>query len=322
MKVLLSCLVVLLFASCRPDDDPPGGGGGGQLFEYHVAPSATHAVISTFNNDHYVFLDTRTTLKNKLFVFLPGTSGSPFFYTQILKQAAAYGFHAIGLMYPNGSELYVASATSLDNTQFGKCRLEIFNGTNQSAGVTVDADNCIKTRLIKLLEYLARTYPTQNWQQFLSGGDVTWDKLTVAGHSQGGGHAWYISKLVPLDRAIAFSSIDWNGLLNRSAAWITQPGSTPVSRVYSFNSPSDQIFAYNNVQVQLSDFGLAGPAVDIDLVASPYSNSHTLITRAVPALNVLVPDHNVTCLDPYLPRSGSGEITTQFLRAWEYLVGK
>lgn len=313
----------LLFTSCSSGDDTGGGGTGtGQFFEYHIAPSVTHPVISTFNSDHYVYLDTRTTLKNKLFVFLPGTSSAPFFYTEILKNATAAGFHSIGLMYPNGSDMYIASSASLDNTQFSKCRLEIFNGSNQTNGVTVDADNCINTRLIKLLQYLQAQHPEQNWQQFLSGTNVAWNKVTVAGHSQGGGHAWYISKIALVDRAISFSSLDWNSLLNQSAGWIAQPGTTPVSKVYSFNSTKDQLFTYNNVQTQWADFGLAGPAVNIDSVAAPYNNSHTLVTRADAALTVFVPDHNITCLDAYVPRNTSGTVKTEFIRAWEYLIGK
>ncbi len=82
MKPLFVLLLTILFFSACNDDDPGGGGGGntGQLYEYRVAPSTTHSAISNFNNEHFVYLDTRSTLKNKLFVFLPGTSGMPFFF--------------------------------------------------------------------------------------------------------------------------------------------------------------------------------------------------------------------------------------------------
>jgi hypothetical protein len=325
MKYLLTAgFMIFLFTACSNDDENTGGGGDpvGQLFEYRITPAATNPVITQFNNEHFVYLDTRVTRKNKLFVFLPGTSSAPFFYTEILKKSAYWGYHAIGLMYPNGSDLYIASTLSPDDTQFSRCRLEIFSGVNQTTGVNVDADNSINNRLVKLLQYLQQQHPDQNWQQFLNGSNVNWGMVTVAGHSQGGGHAWYISKIAAVDRAISFSSIDWNSLLNKSAAWISQPGTTPVSKVYSFNSPADQIFAYANLQTQWADFGLTGPVVNIDSASQPYSNSHTLITRSTPALTVFVPDHNITCLDAYVPRAASGDISTPFIRAWEYLVGK
>ncbi|MBL7728799.1 MAG: hypothetical protein JNM68_13975, partial [Dinghuibacter sp.] len=46
------------------------------------------------------------------------------------------------------------------------------------------------------------------------------------------------------------------------------------------------------------------------------------ITRDNPAITVFVPDHNLTCLDQYIPRNATGGIKTEFIRAWEYLIGK
>ncbi len=293
----------------------------GQTFEYSILPSLTNNAITSFNNEHYIYLDTRTTLKNKLFVFLPGTTGYPAVYKLIVKKAASLGYHSIGLMYPNNSDLYTASASSTDNTQFGKCRQEIFDGTDQTSGVSVNADNCIKNRLYKLLLYLQTLHPDQNWQQFMSNGEVDWSKCIVAGHSQGGGHAWYIAKQVSVERAISFSSIDWNSALSQSAAWVFNPGATPVSKIYSINSTKDQIFSYANVQTQLADMGLTGPAVSIDSNTPPYSGSHTLTTSATPAINVLFPDHNMTCLDAYIPKTTGGDVIPTLVSAWEYLIG-
>jgi hypothetical protein len=201
MKAKFLVLAIIVFTSCTKTDPFPTPAPG-QLYEYKVLPSVTSTAISSFNSEHFAYLDTRVTAKNKLFVFLPGTTGSPAFYTLILKKAAALGYHSIGLMYPNNSDLYIAAANNPDNTAFGKGRKEIFEGTDQIAGVNVNADNCIKTRLIKLLQYMQAQHPTENWQQFLAGSDVNWSKVVIAGHSQGGGHAFYISKLVAVDRAI------------------------------------------------------------------------------------------------------------------------
>jgi hypothetical protein len=321
MKNLLPAMLLsIFFVSCN-DDTPPPPPDAPQLFEYKITPSTTHAPITQFNAEHFVYLDTRVTRKNKLFVFLPGTSGAPGFYQLILKQAAAAGFHTIGLMYPNASDMYIASSASPDNTQFSRCRLEILTGTDATNGVNVDVDNCINTRLVKLLQYLQQQYPAQNWQQFLSGSNPDWSKITVAGHSQGGGHAFYISKLQTVDRAISFSSIDWNSLLARSAAWVSQPGATPATKLYSFVSPADQLFAYANVQTQWADMGLTGPVVNSDNTSAPYANSRTLITTATPAFNAFVPDHNITCLDLYVPKLGT-DPAPAFINVWNYLIGR
>lgn len=317
--------------SCQKNNDVAQSNGGttdlsrvtAQLYEYNILPSATNSSITSFNSAHEVCLDTRTTLKNKLFLFLPGTTGFPTAYKLIVKQAASLGYHAIGLMYPNDASIYTASNNDVTNTEFGKCRQEIFDGTNQTSGVTVDTNNCIKNRTYKLLVYLQQKYPTQNWSQFITNGQVNWSKIVIAGHSQGGGHAFYIAKKVAVDKAICFSSIDWNSALNTSAAWVTQTGLTPVSKFYSFNGTSDEIFNYTNVQTQLSDMGILGSPVSIDSNAPPYTTSHRLITSATPAISIApFPNHNLTCLDMSVPKTSltSGTVTIAFINVWNYLL--
>jgi hypothetical protein len=321
-------LFLFLFFSCKkntpviiPNGNPTDSTANtGQYYEYSITPSVTNTAINTFNNDHYVNLDTRTTLKNKLFIFLPGTTGFPSAYKLIVKEAASLGYHAIGLMYPNSVDLYTASQNNPDNNEFGKCRQEIFDGSNQTASITITPDNSIKSRLQKLLVYLSSQYPQQNWQQFLNNGNINWSQCVVAGHSQGGGHALYISKQVLVDRAVVFSSIDWNAALAQSANWIGVAGATPNSKIYSINGINDEIFSYSNVQTQMIDLGLAGPFVSIDNTNPPYSNAHTLITTATPAFSLLFPNHNITSLDQYVPKDNSGGVNAVFKNAWDYLL--
>lgn len=317
---MFSCIL-----SCSKKNNPNNGGNNvtpqtGVLFEYMITPSATNAAISAYDNPHYVYLDTRPTPKNKLFIFLPGTSGFPSVYTLVLKKAAALGYHAIGLMYPNGSEIYVASGTNPDNTSFGRCRQEVFDGSDQSMAISVNPDNSIRGRLTTLLQYLNTKYPSQQWGQYLVNGQVNWSKCVVAGHSQGGGHAVYISKKVSLSRALCFASIDWNSFLSASAAWVLEPGATPIGNVYSIISTNDQVFNYANVQRQLNDLGVPGTPVSIDNVLSPYGNSNRLITAATAALTLLLPDHNITCLDQYVPKTAQGTVAPAFDSAWSYLM--
>jgi hypothetical protein len=320
---LISCLFLLLI-SCKKtsvtDSNNNGGNETPQLFEYNVLPSATNPAITAYNSEHFISVDTRLTLRNKLFVFLPGTTGSPNFYKLIVKKAASLGYHAIGLMYPNSSDLYTASTASSDLLEFGRCRQEIFDGTNQTSGVFVDSNNCIKSRMYKLLQYLSVQHPNQNWQQFISNGEIVWTNCVIAGHSQGGGHAFYMSKKVAVDRAISFSSIDWNSNLNQSAEWVTSTGLTPTSKLYSFNGTNDEIFNYTNVQTQLTDMNLIGAPINIDASIMPYQNSHRLITSASPGFNFIVPNHNLTVLDQYVPKSTNGEVLSSFSNAWTYLL--
>ena len=322
-KFFISLLLLsVVFAGCKKKDT--GGGGNpapAQLFQYRILPSATNPAIVNFNSQHYVYFDTRVISKNKLFVFLPGTSGAPANYSLLLTAAAGMGFHSLGLTYPNNSDLYTVAATGTDLSLFGKGRQEIFDGTDQVSGISVDNNNCIRTRLVKLLQYLNTTYPAQNWSQYLNGSnDVQWSKIVIAGHSQGGGHALYIAKQVLTDRAVSFASIDWNTQLNAGATWVSLPGATPVNKMYSINHIGDEIFSYANVQVQLAAMGFTGPPVNVDNTASPYSNSHTLTSNYSSALPLA--KHSMTTLDLYLPKAGNGNVIDAYLNAWEYLFGK
>lgn len=327
MRKFILFLLAFVIVSCSKNNDSTGASGTNnnntstnQLYEYIINPSATNSNIVLYDNPHYVYVDTRVTAINKLFVFLPGTSGFPSVYTLIAKKAASLGYHAIGLMYPNGSELYIASGSNPDNTSFGRCRQEIFDGTDQSTSINVNSDNCIKGRLTKLLQHLNSKYPTQNWGQYLINGQVDWSKCMVAGHSQGGGHALYISKKVLLSKAISFASIDWNTALGSSASWVFDAGATPVSKLFSINSTKDQVFNYANVQTQLNNLGIPGSPVSIDDVSTPYGNTNRLFTSAIPAITLLFPDHNITCLDQYIPKTASGAVVPAFDNAWTYLL--
>jgi hypothetical protein len=293
-----------------------------QLYSYTIKPSVTNNAITVFDNEHYVYYDTRVTSKNKVLIFLPGTTGAPNNYSNLLKAAAGMGYHTVGLMYPNNSDMYAASAIGTDLSNFGKCRQEIFDGTDQTTGVNVDNNNCIKTRLIKLLQYLYIQHPEQNWNQYLVGNaDVKWSSVVLAGHSQGGGHAFYIAKKLAVDRTIAFASIDWNTTLSQSAAWVAQPGATTIDKFYSYNHIGDEIFAYSNVQTQLGIMGLTGPAINADNTTAPYANSHTLTSTVTPAIP-LFGNHSATCLDVYLPKDAAGNINPNIVKAWDYLLGK
>ena len=317
--LLLTCII-----SCKKktktEDTPPADAP--QLYSNFIKPSAVGTGITGYDNEHYVYLDTRVTLKNKLVVYLPGTSATPSGYTTILKASAGMGYHTVGLMYPNGSELYSLALFSTDLTVIGRCRQEAFDGTDQIAGLTIDNANCIKTRLIRLLQYLNTQYPTQNWAQYLNGtADVQWGRVILAGHSQGGGHAFYMAKKVAVYRTVAFASIDYNTNTNQNATWVTQLGATDMSKYYSYNHTGDEVFAYANVVTQLNAMGITGPAINTENATTPYSNSHTLTTTATPAIAAFG-NHSGICMDAYVTRDAGGLVKPTIARTWEYLLEK
>jgi hypothetical protein len=291
---------------------------------YKIKPSETDAAISKFNDKHAVLLNTKAPSKAKLLVFLPGTGATLKHYSKILNEAADMGYHVVGLMYPNKSEIYLNCFFNKDSTCYEQFRSEKFDGTDNTKKLKVDYANSIQNRLIKILQYLNKQYPTQNWGQFLEGDDVFWSKCVIAGHSQGGGHAAYIGKIKAVDRVVIFSSIDWIIASKMNAAWVSKTGKTPNDRVYAFIHTKDEYFKYPNVQKQWQDYALdtLGGAVNIDIEKPPFNNSHTLITKARPTINILMPHHCFTCVNEFVPQNKKGEVDPAFKDVWAYLLGK
>lgn len=106
----------------------------------------------------------------------------------------------------------------------------------------VNKANSIVNRLQKLLLYLASNYPTDNWSQFLTAsGDINWQKICVAGQSQGGGHAAFIAQQKKVGRVIMFASPkDFSNTYNAPAFWLTQKSATPLNRYFGFVHTLDE----------------------------------------------------------------------------------
>lgn len=87
-KAALLCIFLVILFSCKKKEVVIVNNGNNntnnsdtlQLFEYNITPSATNPNISSYNNDNEVCYDNRVTSLNKLFVFLPGTTGTPYYY--------------------------------------------------------------------------------------------------------------------------------------------------------------------------------------------------------------------------------------------------
>lgn len=289
---------------------------------YKILPSETDAAIDTANYYHYVYINNTIPLKNKLVVFFPGTGGTPQAYTLFLATAANAGFHTIGLSYPNDTAINDLCALTADTSCHEKARLEIFDGTDRSALVTVNRTNSIEHRLIKLLQYLSVNYPDDNWQQFLGADDSTilWNKIIVAGHSQGGGQAAIISKYFTVDRVLMFSWTDWLFLFNKIAPWIKTDGATDKNAYYGFYHIDDELINVDKIDsawmaLHMFDFG---SKINVDVNTSPYENSHTLITDAIP--NLLPGQfHNCVAVSVFTPVDTNGN--PLFVPVWKYMLG-
>ena len=292
--------------------------------EREIAPATTNAAIVTGASTHVVTNpDPLIAAKGRLFVMLPGTGGTPRNQRLILRTGPPRGYHAIGLAYPNEQAINGLCATSPVDDCTGLARREVITGEDTSSLVAVDAANSIGGRLTALLIHLHRLYPTEGWGQYLVEGRPTWSSITVAGHSQGGGHAAYMAKLYLLDRSVMFSSPGDTGAARGTLApWLGLPNVTPAARQYGFTHTADELVAYNLAIASWQRLGLDafGQPVSVDGAASGYGGSHQLVTSAPPnpASTRDAAAHGATVVDAPTPLTAQGE--PLYRPVWIYLA--
>ncbi|MGB1041084.1 MAG: BPSS1187 family protein [Flavobacteriales bacterium] len=305
--IVFQCYVVQS-QSCDPDS----------LQTIITRASQTDPNISWELKQHYSFYNPTCISRNTLLIHLGGSFGKPSNYLIFPELAANNGFHVINLHYPNGTAAKTACGTSNDTNCFGKFRKEIIEGIDFSTKVSVDSNNCINNRVIKLLQYLHSNYPTQNWNSFYTGNTVNWNKVIVSGHSQGGGHAAFIGVSKPLKRVIMFASPnDYNSTLNIPALWTTNTKLTADSLYYGFVHLNDEV-VNSSEQFQIwSNLGMPtyGDTTNVDASPFPYSNSRQLYTQVS---NSAASNHSIMILDSDVPVVGGKPI---FETEWKYLLG-
>ncbi len=269
--------------------------------------------------------DPAVAAKGRLFVMLPGTTAVPRFYRFILRTGAPRGYHAIGLTYPNDEAVATLCATSPIPDCAGMARNEIITGSDTSPLVDVNRANSITGRLVSLLTYISATFPNEGWGQYLVGGQPRWSAITVAGHSQGSGHAAYLAKQQLLDRSVMFSGPGDVGVQPGSMApWLNLPNVTPPSRQYGFTHVADGLVPLALVTRNWDVLGLGafGAEVSVDGGAPPYANARKLVSNAAPnpAAMGLTSDlgHGAPVVDVATPLNTSG--TPLYAPVWIYLA--
>jgi polyhydroxybutyrate depolymerase len=291
---------------------------------YFIPPKDTDGEITTDLEPHYVALNKSVSPKNQLFLFFPGTSATPQLYQQLSNIAADLGFHVIGLNYPNDRAVNtLCGGTNTDLDCYANVRLEIKDGIDRTPLVNITRADSIENRLIKLLVYLRARFPNDGWGEFLeSDGAIKWSSIVTSGHSQGGGHAGIIGRYHLVARVVMFAAMDYNGRLMRPANWIAVPSSTPnatpTERFYGFSHQRDQAVNFTVLSTLIwPAYGMTafGPVVNVDTVAPPYSDTHSLTSNLdAPSRNY----HSTIAVDLFVPKFPDG--TLVYKPVWEYLL--
>lgn len=317
------CLMSFMFPYCKKD---LGGTIKGPVVShqsvvtnvYYISPQTTDPAITTALSNHYVSVQTGGTLRNVLYVFLPGTYRNPTVSKATTQKAASMGFHAIGLMYDNRVAVNPVCRPTGDVTCHSRARREVVDGVDRHPKVNVNYSNSLINRLVKLLLYLQKTRPTQGWGQYLVNGKPNWTKIIVAGHSQGGAVAGVIGRYYPVKRVIMISIIDYldNGKI---PDWVANQ--TNKDKYFAIINTADELIPYARVKIgwQVMGLPLYGSRVNVDWYPYPYGYSHTLITFRNPTTTLIDKYHNSTAVDVYIPKTSTGKYV--YDKVWQYLLG-
>jgi len=203
-----------------------------------VKPSATDPAIQRFDTPHYVLFNADSGPDANLLVFLPGTGGKPPGPLRFLKAAADAGYRVISLAYNDTPAVNVYCPRRRDPDCAEKFRRMRISGDGTAINPAIDNTSAesVVNRLVKLLQYLERQEPQRGWAGYLENGAPKWERIALAGQSQGAGMAAFIAKRQEVARVILFSSpwdfVVTDGHVRRLVAWLSAPSKTPPQRWY------------------------------------------------------------------------------------------
>jgi hypothetical protein len=213
-----------------------------QMKVLRVDPGQTDPAIATVHGPHIALYNPqRTTSNHRLFFFICGTGANASNSAATFRTFAELGFHVVSIDYENNL-ITVALAHSHDPAAFGHYRDSIVTGAPVSDRIHVSPANSILNRFQKLLVYLVQHDPKGGWDEFINekDGKPIWDRIIVAGHSQGSGHAAYIGKMFHVDRVLMFSGPqDYMDDFHKPAPWLGESSATPPSRFFALLSQND-----------------------------------------------------------------------------------
>jgi hypothetical protein len=172
-----------------------------------------------------------------LLLFLPATGAVPGDYRQFLDAAAGVGYHVLALDYWNRGRS-VARTCAQDARCYSDLQANRFDGSHPTRFSAITAGDSILSRLRHALRTLGGRDPLGGWTRFVRGDRIRWNRVVLAGHSQGGGESAFIAHGHRVQGVLMFGSpVESDGGI--TAAWMAHPGTTPAARYYAFDSQHD-----------------------------------------------------------------------------------
>lgn len=215
--------------------------------------------------------DDSVVSNGKLFLTIQGTGAPTTGLTVVQEEAAKLGYQVIAVAYPN-QVITTVCRTSHDVNCFDNFRKEIMWGIDVSPQVAVTPGSSLMSRIVAHVRSLAANSGTRaRFQCFLTENNfITWNRLTVMGHSQGSGHAAYLGKLRPLNAVIMAAGPQDAFADGSIAPWIQLEGQTPRENHFGLLHQND----YFGVHFQRSVQSYLAPRSQIQVFRNRTSDPH------------------------------------------------
>lgn len=266
-----------------------------------MEPELTGPAIRTATGPHFAVRDDKVLGNGLLLITIAGTNSRAQALLPFAQTAAALGYSAVGIDYPN-SRITTDCRGNSDRLCFDKFRREIDLGDPVSDLVQVNRENSLVNRIEKLLQYLVKKYPTAQWNQFIKNGKADWEKIVLAGHSQGAGHAAFLAKAFRVHSVICLAGPQ-DGNTWGIASWILAPGKTPGVRYSALLHKED--FFKSEIQIA----ALRG------LIGDPKAPAFIFANEIPPGKHPSILVSTLTVKDPHM-----SVISETFKSAWIYLL--
>lgn len=196
-----------------------------------VKPSET-GVPPVVNDSRHVVALPINPRRAPTVVFLPATDWQPTSYRTYARTLASSGWRVIVLSYPNLQNVDRLCREDPDQDAHAKIRREIIFGGDWSPHVEIPVEQSIAARLNRLVLWLRFNRPLDDW-------NISPLRVSIGGHSQGGGHAAYWAQEVRFRSVFLIGATEDRFLDGRVPLWTLRPSSTPPSAWTALSHASD-----------------------------------------------------------------------------------
>jgi hypothetical protein len=245
-----------------------------------------------------------------LLLFLPATGQKPYDYLGFLRTASSVGYHVLGLDYWNRG-LSVARTCETDSACYTQVQNNRLTGHGASRFSHVQPRGSILTRLHLALDYLATHDAAGGWGDYLDGPDIDWNRVVLAGHSQGGGESAYIAHLHRVQGVLMFSSPVETDNGVRASWMMAGKGATPSSRMFGFDDTHDVFF--DRIRGSWKALGMGAPTSTV--WGAPHASTHAILSDV--GLGTPAQAHGRTVSDGG-PRGAGGSM--RFRPIWTWML--